>query len=510
MTDLHEPDPGPTRLSSPWLHVWDDADRATEVRRPALAPRPPRERLGPGKVAPWWRAGACAAALRPVARLDELDASPAVLACLALATLLMSLLWERLAIPGPATFEWQALAQGGLDWLVLAWLCAWVRPPAVGAARVIALALGLEFALLSVTGPLWVILAHSGWQPPPSAAYWVGWVLWGVPQLWWLLAMALVFRRLGDGHLRPWLLALAALSALLALHWVAPAPRPWAPVSPPQEPRPMLSLTEPVLQAQATLLERHLAALAPQRPGVVDVYVLTFAPYGDEDVFSRESAMVAEVMSRRFDAQGRVLQLVNHPATAERLPWATSANLAHALKRLGQVMDPREDIVFIHLTSHGARNGHLAAGLWPLKPESVTPEGLKGWLDASGIRQRILSISACYSGSWVAPLSNHDSLVMTAADADHTSYGCGRLSALTFFGRAMYDEQLRDQTLSFTEAHAAAREVIRRREIEGGKDDGYSNPQISMGVGIAPVLEALRSRLASPAVIRPAAAATPR
>ncbi|UUZ54811.1 hypothetical protein LP419_01870 [Massilia sp. H-1] len=55
---------------------------------------------------------------------------------------------------------------------------------------------------------------------------------------------------------------------------------------------------------------------------------------------------------------------------------------------------------------------------------------------------------------------------MTASDADHTSYGCGRKSPLTFFGRAMYDEQLRTKTRSFAEAHAAARLVIDLREKE--------------------------------------------
>ena len=109
-----------------------------------------------------------------------------------------------------------------------------------------------------------------------------------------------------------------------------------------------------------------------------------------------------------------------------------------------------------------------------------------------------MSISACYSGSWIAPLADDDALLMTAADAEHTSYGCGRLSPLTFFGRAMYDELLRTQTRSFTEAHAKARELILQREQEAGKDDGYSNPQISVGSRIAPMLEALRQRLEAP------------
>jgi hypothetical protein len=163
-------------------------------------------------------------------------------------------------------------------------------------------------------------------------------------------------------------------------------------------------------------------------------------------------------------------------------------------------MDREEDVLFLHLTSHGARDGELSAWFWPMSVAAVTPADLKAWLDEAGIRHRVISISACYSGSWIAPLANDDTLVMTAADAEHTSYGCGRKSELTYFGRAMYDEQLRNNTLSFEEAHAAARSVIKEREEKAGKDDGYSNPQINVGPAIRPWLAQLQERLAHDAV----------
>ena len=79
---------------------------------------------------------------------------------------------------------------------------------------------------------------------------------------------------------------------------------------------------------------------------------------------------------------------------------------------------------------------------------------------------------------------------MTAADAEHTSYGCGRLSELTFFGRAVFAEQLRE-TLSFEGAFKAAVPVIKQREIDAKKDDGFSNPQIAVGKNIRGVLHEL-------------------
>jgi hypothetical protein len=269
-------------------------------------------------------------------------------------------------------------------------------------------------------------------------------------------------------------------------YWHAPdALAPGAPVL----------LTQELIEEQAPLLAAQLKALKPQRPGVVDMYTITFAPFGGEDVFKRESGMVAEVMAQRFDAAGRGLQLINHEQTVAEFPWATQTNLRRAILGVAAIMNRDEDVLFIHLTSHGASNGELAASFGPLDVAPVAPEQLKGWLDEAGIRYRVLSISACFAGNWIAPLAADGTLVMTASDADHTSYGCGSKSDLTFFGRAMYDEQLRTATLSFEQAHAASRNIILQRENEAGKTDGYSNPQIKVGAAIRPVLARLEQRL---------------
>lgn len=260
-------------------------------------------------------------------------------------------------------------------------------------------------------------------------------------------------------------------------------------------PPPDLVLTQDVMEAQPVLLAKRLNELQPQRPGVVDVYAITFAPYSDEDVFRKESRMVADVMARRFDAGGRGIQLVNSVSTVEQWPWATRKNLQRTLQHIAKLMDRDEDVLFIHLTSHGAQNGELFAGFWPMTVEPVTPALLKAWLDEAGIRNRVISVSACYSGTWVKPLADAHTLIMTASDATHTAYGCGRESELTFFGRAVFDEQLRRHTLSFEQAHAAARELIRKRETAAHKSDGYSNPQIQVGGDIRAHLAKLQTEL---------------
>jgi hypothetical protein len=157
-------------------------------------------------------------------------------------------------------------------------------------------------------------------------------------------------------------------------------------------------------------------------------------------------------------------------------------------------MDREHDLLVVYMTSHGARDFQLAASNPPLKVDTISPGELRAALDEAGIRHRVIAISACYSGGWIGPLASDTTLVMTAADADHTSYGCGSLSELTFFGRAMFDEQLR-KTHSIERAFAAAVPLIRQREDEAGKQDGFSNPQISVGQGVRPLLAELEKRL---------------
>jgi len=332
-----------------------------------------------------------------------------------------------------------------------------------------------------------------------GTAPWLFWGLYAALTLWSLAALVVLSGRFIPSRARTAVFALLALVVTGVGVWQFPDDQPWqaaraAPGAEGAPEPPRLHLSQSLFEAQQALWARQVQALAPQRDGVVDVYGLVFAPYAGENVFRRESTMVGTLLQERFDAQGRVIHLLNHAETAATHPWATPQNLQRAIAALGARMDRDEDVLVVYMTSHGARDHALAASHWPLEVPPVTPEMLRAALDAAGIRHRVIAISACYSGGWVEPLANDDTLVMTAADATHTSYGCGSRSELTFFGRAVFDEQLR-HTHSFADAFAQAVPLIRQREVEAGKADGFSNPQIRVGARIAPVLDALARRL---------------
>ena len=396
----------------------------------------------------------------------------------------------------------------------LAWGCWFVMPPPtdyrdphrypVDAPALFTMFFVQGLAIDAILGCLFLpATQHGVYARSPHG--WLAWVAW-LPIAWIAAAQIRLVAGSRDAVRMRRAVACAVVVAAIAVglfvlpqqFWY-PTPAPKPPVSAANEEDDVpLKLTQETMELQPRLLASALDALKPQRPGVIDVYAITFAPYASQDVFMRESALVAGVMAQRFDAAGRTIQLVNNKATATQLPWATPLNLQRAIERIGQRMDRNEDVLFIHLTSHGGADGRLAADFDPMTVANVTPQALRQWLDDAGIRNRVISISACFSGSWIAPLAGDGTLVMTAADADHTSYGCGSRSELTFFGRAMYDDELR-HTWSFEQAHAAARKLIEQREHEAGKTDGYSNPQIRVGAGIRQRLARLEAQLAASA-----------
>lgn len=437
-------------------------------------------------------------------RWERLETGPALLAVLILLQPLLTIAVGRLYMGEGAVFHWRSALPRWASFVLIAWACYVLRPvPSRGADRAAAPGVAHLLSLLSAQSlalSALYMLVSAGLQRTDwldRGGVWLQWTVWLLPLVWGLLAMLGVLMRTGERSAgrRATALCAVALSYALSIHF-NPAPQYWTEAAGKSEDDDKFAqFSQENVEAQAPLLAQKVAALAPERAGIADMYTLTFAPYATEDVFRRESLMVSEVMAKRFDAAGRGLNLVNHADDVGKAPWATPTNLRRALLGLAAAMDVEEDVLFIHLTSHGAADGELAASFWPLDVAPVTPEDLRTWLDEAGIKHRVISISACYSGSWIAPLASDDTLVMTAADADHTSYGCGKKSALTFFGRAMFDEQLRSKTLSFEAAHAAARLVIDKREKEAGKDDGYSNPQITVGRKIRPILEKMRSRL---------------
>jgi len=233
-------------------------------------------------------------------------------------------------------------------------------------------------------------------------------------------------------------------------------------------------------------------ALLPSERNITDVYFVGYGSYAYEDVFMKEINYAKELFDNKFDTKGRSVALINNYKTVTKVPLATKSNLELVLKRIGQLIDKDKDVVFIYLTSHGSRKHRLSVNLYPLQLNDIGPDDLKKYLDESGIKWRVLLVSACYSGGFVQPLKNEYSVIMTASAPDKTSFGCGSKSNFTYFGNALFKEQLANK-YNFIDAFNETLASIQEREKREHKDP--SNPQLFVGEAIRQKLDSLSSEL---------------
>lgn len=226
--------------------------------------------------------------------------------------------------------------------------------------------------------------------------------------------------------------------------------------------------------SQQKRLSAAIAGLKPQRPGVVDAYVVAIGLDSD-DVFEREATQAAAVLSRRYDGVGRTILLAADSATA---PNGSPAFLSTALAAVASKMNLKEDVLILYTTSHGGpdiglayRDGVHGYGL-------IAPKRMADLLNELKIERRVVMISACYSGQFVEALASPDTAIVTAADNDRTSFGCAPGNDWTFFGDALINHHLR-KPVKFETASQEAISLIGTWEFAKGLT--ASKPRLFIG-----------------------------
>ena len=239
--------------------------------------------------------------------------------------------------------------------------------------------------------------------------------------------------------------------------------------------------SEELLFHQKRMLDARLESVAHNDPNKSDLYLITFAGHGQQNVFYSETEKAKEQLLPRFTSPQYSLSLVNNAKTTQEIPLATTTNLRYALANVSQKMDLENDILFLFLTSHGSRSHRLSVNLPGASLRGLSAEVLAQMLDETRIRWRVVVVSACYSGGFIPPLQNENSLIISSARNDRTSFGCSNDATLTYFGRAFFDEAL-PASADFESAFYTARKLVASRE----RKDKYepSEPQIHVGSAI--------------------------
>jgi hypothetical protein len=235
----------------------------------------------------------------------------------------------------------------------------------------------------------------------------------------------------------------------------------------------------------ARLMGDALGGLQPQRAGQLDVYMITASLWSDP-VFEREATQAETILREHLGADGRSIVLSAGGNGERRFPAATPNDIAAAIGRVGSVIDPNEDLVVLFITSHGSPDGSIALREHNRLGASMRPTHFRDMLAQAGIRNRVVIVSACFSGAFIAPLMDDNTIVLTAAAPDRSSFGCQAQRDWTFFGDAYFNQALRGNR-SMVEAFDDAKVLIERWEREQNLTPP-SNPQRHIGPRAADLL----------------------
>lgn len=222
-------------------------------------------------------------------------------------------------------------------------------------------------------------------------------------------------------------------------------------------------------------LQLTLNSLQPSNPNAIELYSLVIAGYGTEEVFRREVRFIENLFGDLYQNRATAIYLANSQRSLDERPMATRTSIKAAIERIAAQMDKDQDIFFLYVTSHGGQDKTISLNHNGLALADIDAAWLGDLLKRTGIKHRVVVLSACYSGGFIDDLSDGDTLVMTAASAQKTSFGCADDSLFTYFGKAYFKESLKPG-VDFEQAFYQARDLVEAWEKE--QEITPSEPQI--------------------------------
>jgi Peptidase C13 family len=219
------------------------------------------------------------------------------------------------------------------------------------------------------------------------------------------------------------------------------------------------------LFAAGATISALAASTPPQReagPGMTSpVRAVLVAGDGGLRVFDNGvAAMAAWLRGKRGNAPDQITRLSASPAVIARLR-VESASWHHVMQAIESLKPAPGQACFVFITSHGIKGQGVALSYDDsvLRPAALDRALTTGCGDAP----TIAIVSACYSGAFAAPpMTRANRIVLTAARADHPSFGCGAGETYTFFDQCLLRSL--DRGSRWRGVFAATRSCVKQRE----------------------------------------------
>lgn len=226
-------------------------------------------------------------------------------------------------------------------------------------------------------------------------------------------------------------------------------------------------MSVPTAQHAGTVASTSTAA-APQR-----MFVFSWGMFGDP-VFDRDVVTFNRAFSAAY---GAPTQAWMFGANARQLTRPTIENTSLALSNMAQQARDGEDLVVVMLTSHGSPDVVALQTDQGGPIVSVNADQLAGLLAPLRNDLQILILQSCFSGSLIDELQSPNRIIMTAAAADRSTFGCNPDSDNTWFIKSL--NRAMAQGGSWQQVFATTQNLVATDEAAQGVRP--SNPQSFVG-----------------------------
>jgi hypothetical protein len=226
--------------------------------------------------------------------------------------------------------------------------------------------------------------------------------------------------------------------------------------------------------SDALLRAQLLKAEQSAPPPAGRVIFAGFALHSQSKAF-RGDVLTAESWVEKVDPAAVVFKLDNPVlGQSDDWPYATAENVAVVLKKVAELARPQDKVVILFST-HGNTDVlsiNFANQYYP----PLRGAWLAEQLAVLGSTPTVLLLSACHSGSFVPTLRAPSRVILAAAAADRSSFGCNVDSSNTFFIDALLNQE-RSGEKSLVELMDAAKVDIDKRE----RAMGLTPPSLPQG-----------------------------
>ena len=156
------------------------------------------------------------------------------------------------------------------------------------------------------------------------------------------------------------------------------------------------------------------------------------------------------------------LSLNNAVSSSNSFEAASKPNVRAALEALAQTVDP-QGLAIVLLSSHGGV-GLLEMNSRGKDQAPLSSWELRNWLEPLGKTKTLIIISACHSGSFIRALAAPNRIILTAARADRSSFGCNFASGNTYFIEEMLKVNY-SPSISINELFSQTKTTVAAREL---------------------------------------------